>query len=261
MIHHYDHRWATYVDDAEKDITRDLTSGEKTNPAFEVTPRYWVPEQEVTGRLAAKGWTRTWLIGCRGICRASDERSFIIGPWPRSGVGNSQHVWLGYGPSARQYAALLAMSSSLSVDFVARQKVGGANLNFFYVEQFPLLPPDMFTDPDLAFITPRVIELSYTSHAMKPFAEDLGFTGAPFAWNEDRRALLRAEIDAKVAKLYGLARDQLRYILDPADVYGPDYPSETFRVLKNNDIAKYGEYRTAKLVLDAWDRLERGELK
>jgi hypothetical protein len=61
-------------------------------------------------------------------------------------------------------------------------------------------------------------------------------------------------LDAKVAKLYGLTRDQLRYILDPAEVYGADYPSETFRVLKNNDIAKYGEYRTAKLVLDAWDR-------
>jgi hypothetical protein len=49
-------------------------------------------------------------------------------------------------------------------------------------------------------------------------------------------------------------------MLDPTDVYGPTYPSETFRVLKKNEIAKYGEYRTAKLVLDAWDRLESGEL-
>jgi hypothetical protein len=53
----------------------------------------------------------------------------------------------------------------------------------------------------------------------------------------------------------------LRYILDPADVMGPDYPSETFRVLKNNEMRQYGEYRTQRLVLDAWDRMERGELQ
>jgi hypothetical protein len=77
----------------------------------------------------------------------------------------------------------------------------------------------------------------------------------PFIWNEDRRAQIRAELDAYYAKLYGLTRDELRYILDPADVYGPDFPSETFRVLKNNEIKKYGEYRTQRLVLEAWDKL------
>jgi hypothetical protein len=77
----------------------------------------------------------------------------------------------------------------------------------------------------------------------------------PFIWDEQRRAILRAELDAYYAKLYGLTRDELRYILDPADVYGEDFPSETFRVLKNNEIKKYGEYRTQRLVLEAWDRM------
>lgn len=54
----------------------------------------------------------------------------------------------------------------------------------------------------------------------------------PFAWDEDRRARLRADLDAFYARAYGLTRDELRYILDPADVKGPDYPSGTFRVLK-----------------------------
>jgi hypothetical protein len=54
--------------------------------------------------------------------------------------------------------------------------------------------------------------------------------------------------------VYGLTRDELRYILDPADVKGPDYPSEIFRVLKKNEIAKYGEYRTGRLVLAAYDQ-------
>ncbi|QLQ25257.1 MAG: hypothetical protein HZT41_10610 [Dechloromonas sp.] len=62
-------------------------------------------------------------------------------------------------------------------------------------------------------------------------------------------------MDACYARLYGLTRDELRYILDPADVMGDDYPSETFRVLKKNEIREFGEYRTGRLVLDAWDRL------
>ena len=78
----------------------------------------------------------------------------------------------------------------------------------------------------------------------------------PFSWDEDRRARLYAELDAFYARTYGLTRDELRYILDPADVKGPDYPSETFRVLKKNEEAKHGEYRTRRLTLKAWDRME-----
>jgi hypothetical protein len=112
----------------------------------------------------------------------------------------------------------------------------------------------------LDFIVPRVLELTYTSHSMAPFACDLGYEGPPFGWDEDRRALLRAELDALYAKAYGLTRDELRYILDPEDVMGKGYPSETFRVLKYNEIANFGDYRTARLVLDAWDRLAEGRL-
>jgi hypothetical protein len=112
----------------------------------------------------------------------------------------------------------------------------------------------------LDFIAGHVLELSYTSHSLRPFARDLGYEGEPFTWNEDRRALLRAELDAWYARAYGLTRDEVRYVLDPADVMGPDYPTESFRVLKNNEIHEFGEYRTQRLVLDAWDRMERGEL-
>ena len=105
----------------------------------------------------------------------------------------------------------------------------------------------------------------------------------PFRWKEERRAFLRAELDAWFARAYGLTRKQLRYVLDPADltpselenildpdeqvrdpldatgyaarIAASDFPSETFRVLKNKDIVKFGEYRTRRLVLEAWERL------
>ena len=146
-----------------------------------------------------------------------------------------------------------AEARPLIVDFTARQKVGGLHLTLGILQQLPILPPSAYAEADLAFIVPRVLELTYTSHAMAPFARDLGYEGAPFTWDEGRRARLRAELDAWYALAYGLSRDELRYVLDPKDVMGADYPSETFRVLQKNEIAKYGEYRTQRLVLAAYD--------
>ena len=97
------------------------------------------------------------------------------------------------------------------------------------------MPPTYYSKARLDFVIPRVLELTYTSHSLAPFARDLGHDGPPFAWDEDRCAFLRAELDAFYARAYGLTRDELRYILDPADVKGPDYPSETFRVLKEKE--------------------------
>ena len=133
-------------------------------------------------------------------------------------------------------------------------------MNYFIYKQLPVLPPEHYTETDLAFIVPRVLELTYTAYDLAAWAKDLGYSGEPFAFNPTRRAALRAELDAYYAKLYGLTRDELRYILDPASIMGEDYPSETFRVLKKNEEREFGEYRTQRLVLDAWDRLEIGEL-
>jgi hypothetical protein len=78
----------------------------------------------------------------------------------------------------------------------------------------------------------------------------------PFIWNEDRRARLKAELDAFYARLYGLTEEELRYILDPQDVFGKNFPGETFRVLKEKEIKQFGEYRTKRLVLEAWEELK-----
>lgn len=259
MIHQFDHRWATY----DGTDSRDATLAEKADPCFEPTPRYWVPEAEVTARLATKGWTRGWLMGWlmgwRDITNATNERTVIFGLMPRVAVGHTSPL-IFVDATPRHWAALLANLDSLTLDFVARQKVGGTHLTYGYLHQFPVLQPSFYTGADLAFIVPRVLELTYTSRSMAPFARDLGYEGKPFAWDEDRRANLRAELDAWYARAYGLSRDELRYILDPADVKGPDYPSETFRVLKTNEIRRFGEYRTARLVMQAWDALAAKEM-
>ena len=87
----------------------------------------------------------------------------------------------------------------------------------------------------------------------------IDYHGEPFRWDEVRRAQLRAELDAYYARLYGLTRDALHYIPDPKEVHGEDFPDETFRVLKEKEVKAFGEYRTRRLVLEAWDGMEGGK--
>ncbi|WP_354674304.1 Eco57I restriction-modification methylase domain-containing protein [Cupriavidus alkaliphilus] len=196
-----------------------------------------------------------WLMGWRDICRSTDERTVIASVIPRAGVGHTMPLWSS-PESPRNQAALLGCLNSIVLDYVARQKVGGTHLTYGYIKQFSVLPPDRFTEADFAFIVPRVLELTYTAHDLADWAAELGYGGPPFPWNPERRALLRAELDEYYARLYGLTEDELRYILDPADVMGEDYPSETFRVLKNSELRQFGEYRTQALVLKAWEAMK-----
>ncbi|CAK0767889.1 hypothetical protein CCP3SC1_510010 [Gammaproteobacteria bacterium] len=252
MVHQFDHRWATYEDNGSD--SRELTDAEKRDPASFAQPRYWIKDSDKELALAGR-WERQWLMGWRDICRSTDERTVIAGVVPRVGVGHTFPLFFTATGDARKECALLANWNSLVFDFIARQKVGGTHLTYGYLKQFPALPPDHYTPTDLHYIVPRVLELTYTAHDLAPFARDLGYDGAPFPWDPERRARLRAELDAYYGKLYGLTRDELRYILDPADIYGVDYPSETFRVLQKNEIRQFGEYRTRRLVLEAWDNL------
>ena len=363
MIHHFDHRWATYAGTnvGNEESARDVTLEEKTDPGFEPTPRYWVPEAEVRLRAArvssglksavreqdakkalkamaehvaaalydtqgrpavgvdltrilgrshawndalgatpdrwlARSATRKalgplqrrvplieddlcaltdgppgildkaallidrkqprWLMGWRDITNATNERTVIASVFPKVGTGDGLLLKYPTRVPPTTAACLNACLCSLALDFVARQKVGGTHLKYNVFKQLAVLSPDRFSSSDIDFIAPRVLELTYTSHSMRSWAEDLGHAGPPFGWDPDRRMQLRTELDGFFARKYGLTRDQLRYVLDPADTHGSDYPSETFRGLRDKEIAQFGEYRTQRLVLEAYDRLE-----
>jgi hypothetical protein len=198
-----------------------------------------------------------WLMGWRDIALRSVERTVIGTVFPKVGIGNNLPIWYpGHFISAKQAAVFVGMLTSMTFDFTARHKIGGTHLNFFIAQQLPVLPPSVFSENDLEFVRTRVLELTYTSHAMKLWAEDLGHSGAPFVWNEDRRGRLRAELDVFFARKYGLTEEELQYVLDPAKAKGPGYPSETFRVLKEREIRQFDEYRTERLVLEAWKQMD-----
>ncbi|MGC9029813.1 MAG: Eco57I restriction-modification methylase domain-containing protein, partial [Desulfomonilaceae bacterium] len=256
MIWQFDHRYGTFEGYAERPSsqTNTPTLDQYRDVNYTVTPWYWVPKDEVENRLA--DWPHQWLIGFRNIARSTDERTFIASVIPRVGVGDNLPLLMARDLATPEKAACLVGNlDAVVLDFVARSKVGGVNLNFFIVQQVAALAPSQYSASDLDFIIPKVLELIYTSYDLQPFARDCGYDGPPFRWDEERRALLRAELDAYYAYLYGLNKDELLYILDPQEVYGAEFPGETFRVLKGKEMSRHGEYRTKRLVMEAWDRL------
>ena len=243
LIHHFDHRWATYETDS---VTRDVTELEHADADFRSVPRYWVAPSDVSD--SAGDSRQRWYLGFRDICRSTDERTMIAGPVPDVGVGNKLPLLV---TQRQDRAALLAVLAAFPLDYAARFKVGGANMNFFIAEQLPVATPAQIAEdliwsggPVWSFIEPRVLELTYNAWDMEPFARELEDSGPPFRWDEERRADLRAELDAACFHLYGFEdRDDVDYILG------------TFPIVNRKDRERFGEERTRRLVLENYDRM------
>ena len=182
MIHQFDHRFGDYRDLPEGSKSTQLPEvplARLADPTYQVLPRYWVPAEEVEARLRAKGWDRGWLLGWRNITNVTNERTVIAAVIPRVGVGHSMPVFLMRATACVH--CFYPMFASFVLDFAARQKVGGTNLTYNYIEQLPVLPPSVFERPcpwspggTIAdWLRPRVLELTYTAWDLKPFAEDL----------------------------------------------------------------------------------------
>ena len=258
MIWHFDHRASSYHSRADQRGNRVLpptTEADHVDTNFEVEPFYWVSNEEVRTRLEDRVHGKNYLFGWRDVTTAIAERTMVPCVIPKCGTGHTFLLAFTKHPT-ELFACIYANWASLVFDYATRQKISYVHLQNNIVKQLPTIEPGFYVEACIAFVVPKVLELTYTSHSLAPFARDLGYEGPPFAWDEGRRGHLRADLDAFYASAYGLTRDELRYILDPADVKGPGYPSETFRVLKQKEIRRYGEYRTARLVLQAWDRME-----
>lgn len=252
MIHHFDHRFATYEGATQanrnKGTLPHVTDEQHADPAFRATPNYWVDESEVDKRLEGR-WDRGWLLGWRDITNAHNERTVIFSLIPRTAVGHTAPLALLEG-SPELAALLCANLNSHVLDYASRQKIGGSHLTYGYLRQLPVLVPTVYssaapwtTTTVTQWLLPRILELSYTAHDLGAFASDLGFNGPPFRWEPTRRALIRAELDAAFFHLYGLSRDDTGYVLD------------TFPVVRKNDEKEHGEYRTKRLILDAYDAM------
>lgn len=248
LVNSYDHRFATYVTTT---TLREMSVEEKSDPATAVTPRYWVRKTFFETLMQKYQYNKLWFVSYRDVARATDARTMIATIIPRVPASRKQPV-LGVD-NALPAHLLVANLNSFVVDFVARQSVGGISLSFFILKQLPIVPPNMYDSVTpwtksidsnlLSWLSQRISELSYTSQDLRACAIDMGYNGPPFCWDEDRRFLLRCELDAAYFHVYGIARDDVDYIM------------ETFPIVKRKDIAKHGEYRTKRVILEIYDEM------
>jgi hypothetical protein len=255
LIDRFNHRFATYdgcsEDDIERGYPRPVSVSELENPAFQVTPRWWYPAHELEG--LSDFTNRDWLFAYRDVTSSILERTVVATVIPKIATDYTLRILFTEQPP-NLTTCLLANFNSLVFDYLARQSVAGTHLSDYIAEQLPVIAPATYANEDVNLISATVVDLVCTASDVNSFARDVGVAG-PRVWAKEKRPEAMAELDAYYAHLYGLTRDELRYILDPKDVFGDDFPSETFRVLKEREKKEFGEYRTRRLVLDAFDKL------
>lgn len=257
MFWHYDHRFGTYEGVSDRSDTH-LNAIPSRNPDCLVLPWYWVDRKNIQEIVDFN--KISYQLCFRDITNSTNERTGIFSIIPACGVGNNAPI---ANFSERSHKEILFLVTGLSTyvwDYFVRKKIGGTHLNFFLLKQIPVLPPERLTSALEHYLIPRGFELVFTSKDLSPFANDLWkdvndelkekieiqietSVIVPFAWNDERRFQLRCDLDALFGHLYNLTHDEFDYIL------------ETFPIVKRNDEAKYGEYRTKRVILEKFDAL------
>ncbi len=258
MVQAFDHRAASITVNPEnlyRPAQPEPASLEQhRDPDWLLDPQFWVPATEC-------GWTSgvDWVLGFKDVTAPTNVRSMIAALIPAVGAGNTLPV-VSMDAQSANLALLLANFNAVPFDYVARQKIQGQHLNWFIVEQLPVVPPARYEavrfGPKTAgeIVRESVLELTCTAHDMAPFARDMGHVDAdgdvlpPFVWDEERRLRLRARLDALFFHLYGVTdRDDVRYVYS------------TFPIVERQEREAYGGYRSRDLCLAYLNALAAGD--
>lgn len=262
MVQAYDHRAANVVVNPENQHRpaqpQPATTAQHESPDWLPDPQFWVKASDIS--LSVK---YDWSISYKMITAPTNARTLIGAILPQSGVGNSMGMMIpgnSVQPLATYAATILANLNSIPFDFVIRQKIQGQNINWYIVEQLPVVPLNLYKKTHFGkktagdIIRKVVLELTYTAHDMAAFAKDMGYIDKsgtvkpPFPWDEDHRIKLRAKLDAIYFHLYGITnRDDVRYIYS------------TFPIVEREETDAYGKYRSRELCLAYMNALEAGD--
>ena len=275
LIHLLDHRFATFRTEAgglSFSTSRQMEVNEHADATCLALPRYWVRENEIADVLHSRYGELRWTLAFRRSARSNDARTALFCCLPEAAVGDSVFLLSSCEPGhPERLALLLAQLTSIVFDFTARQSIGGENASFFIMKQLPVLQPVIFTQPCAwssdtqtlrLWLLPRVLELTFSAWDLEAFAHDCGWPGPPFRWDEERRFLLRCELDAAFFHLYLGSEEEWRR--QPAALTqafptaraAVSYILDTFPHVKRKDEEKFnGDYRTKRVILEIYDAL------
>lgn len=252
MIHQHDAFYKGWLPNANGKI------GWNTDPAWpRLRPKYLVSARHYWGGSRE---VRSPRVAFRDIARGTDQRTMIASPVPPYPAGNKvPYLRLQHSTHSAAFAAVL---DSFVFDWSQRIRQGSTSLNWYVVEETPVLPPGA-----VARLQPAGLSLAAVSVAFAP--EWLGGGRHNTSWRRlwaitpHERLRLRCMLDAIVAVLYGLDHDDFAWILRDCDHPAARLSDKAFcrtldpkgfwRVDKTQD----PELRHTVLSLHAFDDLQR----
>ena len=291
----YDHRSGTFEGKEEEHIyktkaaTNQLSSKQKEDPQKLIIPRYWVPKSDIDRKIP-EYWKHDWFIGFRDVIQPmTNARCSIFSPIPKYAVGNQLPLIFPLEIDIPLILLFIANLNSFVFDYVTRQKIGGAHLNFYIVKQLPIVLPSRFNNQLLSFIVPRVMELVYTAWDLKPFADDVWSNSSSELrglinrqWEEnatEKRPDHQAALPPSWLKHFqdtpisdscplppfvwsDIRRIVIQCAIDAVfgHLYGLtqnelEYILDTFPIVKRKEEERYGEYLSKRTILTEFERM------
>jgi hypothetical protein len=282
MFHHFDHRFGTFENVLSRTNSSINNISSRKTDCFAL-PWYWVNKNDCYERIQ----TNSYFIAFRNVARTTDERTAILSIVPAYGIGHSAPIIFVENNNSLE---LLANANSFVFDYIVRQKVGGMNFTFHYWKQLPVIVPSAYPIELKNRITCIVLELSFTSWDLLPFADEIWSSG-----DENLRTMIlnlheenQNTIDSRIVvqeppvwtqHLYFNGQPEEKFLLTPFEwdeerrfqlrceldalfghLYGLardefSYILETFPIVKRKDEAKFGKYRTKLVILEEFDKL------
>lgn len=171
-------------------------------------PRYSIPNKDVEANLnPEKAYHKGYWLAYRLIASSTNERTLISAVIPPGFVcGHS--VAVVQVPDLKTMSYLCGVVNSFIADYFMRQKVS-ANITMFNFRELPV--PRIDSGPIFKDIVKKVAQLTCTTSEYAKLREDVGIDFAVV--NENDRKIVQAQIDALVAKLYGITESELAHIL------------------------------------------------
>ncbi len=287
MFMPFDHRYANvlFTDNIGRHGQPQLCPiANRLNPNSLPIPEYWVDSKWIDEYKVTVG--TDYYAAFKAITSVTNERTVISTILPFHGIHDNAPIIILSEQTRKALVCLVANLNSFVFDYCARQKMGTIKLMHYVFYQLPVLAPSTYLQPVLwentnhpllNWVRLSILELIYTSWDIKPFAQDCGWSGPPFRWDEERRFMLRSELDAAFFHLYltadkhgewiraeksaGAVQDESSKELSELKRYFPtprhavEHVMNSFPIVKRKDENEHGCYRTKEVILEIYDAM------
>lgn len=249
MVAQFDHRAKAYI--AGRGRAAEWVELEFERREKAIRPQWYLPSDKVPKKLSER--IHQYRLGFCDVASPTNERTLVAALIPPECVcGDKVPTITFQADSVWAYMLWLAVANSFAMDFLARRKVS-LKMSYTVMDSLPFPRLDR-TDPRARQIVPLAARLTCTGREMDRYWDHLARESwvperpsgrpAPGLTDARERLVATAELEVLVAAgLFGLTRQQLDFILD------------TFPIVRKNDEAAHGEYRTKRVILGVYDEM------